>query len=92
MSSAKTQLTSVDNKKTAYQICKYLKAMKDSNPAAQREEIEGIITTLSNLFEIDLTSIDDFKAFNYYQYSFPELFSAGKIFVFMFIKKKILFF
>jgi hypothetical protein len=77
MSSTKTQLTSVDNKKLAYQVCKYLKNMKDTNPSANREEIEGIITSLSTLFEIDLTSIDDFKAFNYYQYSFPELFSAG---------------
>ena len=41
------------------------------------KELDGIINQLSTLFEIDLTSIDDFKAYNYYQYSFPELFSAG---------------
>ena len=41
------------------------------------QELDGIISQLSGLFEIDLASIEDFKAYNYYQYSFPELFSAG---------------
>merc|ERR1711871_21355 len=51
---------------------------KDSSPShATREELDGIINQLSGLFEIDLTSIDDFKAYNYYQYSFPGLFTAG---------------
>jgi hypothetical protein len=76
-----SQLGSIDNKKVAYQIAKYLKSMKDSSPShATREELDGIINQLCGLFEIDLTSIEDFKAYNYYQYSFPELFSAGKNF------------
>ena len=54
-----------------------MKAVKDSRPAANREEIEAVIVSLSKLFEIDLSSLDDFKSYNYYQYSFPELFSAG---------------
>lgn len=78
MSSAKTQLGSVENKKVAYQIAKYLKSMKDASTShANREELDGIINQLSGIFEVDLTSIDDFKAYNYYQYSFPELFAAG---------------
>ena len=79
MSSFKTQLGSVENKKVAYQIAKYLKSMKDTSTShANREELDGIINQLCGLFEIDLTSIDDFKAYNYYQYSFPELFAAGR--------------
>ncbi len=74
-----SQLTSVENKKMGYQIVKYLKTVRDSKPVAAREEIDALIANLQTVFEIDLTSLDDFKAYNYYQYSLPELFSSGNL-------------
>ena len=70
-------LTSTDNKKIAYQICKYLKSLKDTRPLASRDELDAMINNISSVFEIDMSSVDDFKAYNYYQYTTPELFNAG---------------
>ena len=64
-----TQLTSVESKKTGYQIIKYLKTVRDSKPVAARDEIDALITSLQSTFEIDITSVEDFKAYNYYQYT-----------------------
>jgi hypothetical protein len=72
-----SQLTSVENKKMGYQIVKYLKTVRDSRPIAAREEIDALIASLQGVFEVDISSVDDFKAYNYYQYTLPELFSAG---------------
>jgi small glutamine-rich tetratricopeptide repeat-containing protein alpha len=64
-----------NNKKVAYQILKFLESQKTEGTVSP--EIDSAISSISNTFNVNLSSVEDYSKLNYFSSTLGELIDAG---------------